>query len=97
MEVVPRPTITWVLPSRNACLPARAKLQVVAGSNATISSVGFFDGRRQIARTRRNVAGIYDITWRTSGKRRGKHTLTAVVSDTRGREAEATLQVRICR
>ena len=97
MEVVPRPTITWVLPSRNACLPARAKLQVVAGSNATISSVGFFDGRRQIARTRRNVAGIYDITWRTSGKRRGRHTLTAVVSDTRGREAEATLQVRICR
>ncbi len=97
MEVVTRPTITWVLPSRNACLPARAKLQVVAGSNATISSIGFFDGRRQIARTRRNVAGIYEITWRTSGKRRGKHTLTAVVSDTRGREAEATLQVRVCR
>ena len=40
---------------------ASAKLQVVAGSNATISSVGFFDGRRQIARTRRNVAGIYEI------------------------------------
>jgi minor extracellular serine protease Vpr len=97
MEVVPRPTVTWVLPSKNACLPARARLQIVAGSNATISSVGFFDGRRQIARTRRNVAGIYEITWRTSGKRRGKHTLTAVVSDTRGREAEATQQVRICR
>ena len=28
---------------------------------------------------------------------RGTHTLTAVVSDTRGREAEATLQVRVCR
>ena len=89
--------IAWVLPNENACLPARAKLQFVAGSNATISSVGFFDGRRQIARTRRNVAGIYEITWRSTGKRRGKHTLTAVVSDTRGREAEATLQVRVCR
>jgi hypothetical protein len=62
-----------------------------------ISSVGFFDGNRQIARVRRNVAGVYETTWRTSGKRRGPHVLTAVVSDTRGREVEATRSVRICR
>jgi hypothetical protein len=97
MEVVTRPTVTWILPSKGVCLPTRARLQVVAGSTATISTVGFFDGRRQIGRTRRNVAGIYEIPWRTSGKKRGTHVLTAVVSDTRGREAEATQQVRICR
>jgi hypothetical protein len=97
MEVVTRPTITWILPSKNACLPARAKLQVVAGSNAVISSVGFFDGNRQIGRVRRNNAGIYELNWRTAGKKRGAHTLTAVVSDTRGREAEATRKVRLCR
>ncbi len=97
MEVVARPTVSWILPGKGVCLPARARLQVVAGSNATVSSVGFFDGRRQIGRARRNVAGIYEISWRTSGKKRGTHTLTAVVSDTRGREAEAVQTVRVCR
>ena len=97
MEVVARPTVTWILPSKGVCLPARARLQVVAGSNATVSSVGIFDGRRQIGRTRRNVAGIYEIGWRTTGKKRGAHKLTAVVSDTRGREAEAVQTVRVCR
>ena len=97
MDVVQRPTVTWILPNKGVCLPARARLQVAAGSNATISSVGFFDGRRQIGRTRRNVAGIYEISWRTSGKKRGTHRLTAVVSDTRGREAEAVQPARVCR
>jgi hypothetical protein len=96
MEVVPRPTVTWVLPSQNACLPARAKLQVVAGSTANISSVGFFAGNRQIGRVRKNFAGIYEMTWRPRGKR-GARTLRATVSDTRGREAEATRTVRLCR
>jgi hypothetical protein len=96
MDVVQRPTITWILPNQNACLPARAKLQVVAGSNATISSVGFFAGGRQIGRTRKNFAGIYELNWRPRGGR-GRRTLTAIVSDTRGREAEAARTVRICR
>jgi subtilisin family serine protease len=96
VNVVTRPTITWILPNANACLPARANLKVVAGSSANISTVGFFDGQRQIGRVRRNVAGIYELNWRPRG-RRGVHTLTAVVSDTRGREAEATRKVRLCR
>ena len=39
---------------------------------------------------RKNVAGLYEMTWRTSGKRKGAHVLTAVASDVRGREAEAS-------
>lgn len=97
LAVVNRPTLTWITPSRNACLQARARLQVVAGSREVVSSVGFFDGRRQIGRVRRNALGIYEMTWRTAGRKRGPHTLTAVVSDTRGREAEASRTVRICR
>ena len=98
LTVVSRPTIAWMLPTKNTCLAKpRARLQVVAGSNAVISSVGFFDGKRQIGRVRKNVAGVYTLPWKTQGKKRGKRTLTAVVSDTRGREAEATLKVRICR
>jgi hypothetical protein len=97
VAVVNRPTVSWIAPTKNACLAARAQLQVVATSPAVVSSVGFFDGKRQIARVRRSSAGIYSFTWRTAGKRKGAHTLTAVASDTRGREAESSLQVRVCR
>jgi subtilisin family serine protease len=97
MAVVNRPAVTWITPARNACLPARARLQVVANSPAVVSSVGFFDGRRQIGRVRRNTNRIYTLNWRTTGQRRGVHTLTAVASDVRGREAESTLRVRVCR
>jgi hypothetical protein len=96
--VVARPTVSWIQPTAGKCLTKpRAVLQVVAGSNAVVSSVGLFDGKRQIARVRKNVAGVYTFNWKTTGKRRGKHTLTAVASDTRGREAEVTRVVRICR
>ena len=96
-EAVNRPTITWITPEKGKCLAARQKLLVVANDNVQISSVGFFDGNRQIGRVRKNVAGLYETTWRTGGKRKGAHTLTAVASDVRGREAEASQTVRICR
>ncbi len=96
-QAVNRPTITWITPEQGKCLAARQKLLVVANDNVQISSVGFFDGARQIGRVRKNVAGLYETTWRTSGKRKGAHTLRAVVSDVRGREAEASQTVRICR
>jgi hypothetical protein len=97
IAVVNRPTVSWISPSPNACLGARAQLQVVATSPAVVSSVGFYDGKRQIARVRRNQLGVYSFTWRTAGKRRGVHTLSAVASDTRGREAEASVKARVCR
>ena len=96
-EAVNRPTVTWITPEKGRCLAARQKLLVVANDNVQISSVGFFDGNRQIGRVRRNVAGLYQMTWRTGGKRKGAHTLTAVASDVRGREAEASQTVRICK
>ena len=96
-EAVDRPTVTWITPEKGRCLAARQKLLVVANDNVQISSVGLFDGNRQIGRVRKNVAGLYEMTWRTSGKRKGARTLTAVASDVRGREAEATQTVRICR
>jgi hypothetical protein len=97
VDAVNRPTVTWITPDKGKCLAARQKLLVVANDNVQISSVGFFDGKRQIARVRRNVAGMYEFTWRTSGKRRGPHVLTATASDVRGREAEASQTVRICK
>jgi hypothetical protein len=96
-DAVPRPTVTWITPEKGRCLAARQKLLVVANDNVQISSVGFFDGRRQIGRVQKNVAGLYETTWRTTGRRKGAHVLTAVASDVRGREAEATQTVRICK
>jgi subtilisin family serine protease len=97
VSVVNRPAVTWITPSKGACLPGRARLQVVANSPAAISSVGFFDGQRQIGRVRRSTARLYTLNWRTTGKRRGAHVLTAVASDVRGGEAEAKVSARICR
>ena len=96
MEAVNGPTVTWITPTKGRCLSARQRLLVVANDNVQISSVGFFDGNRQIGRIRKNVASLYETTWRTSGKRKGARTLRAVASDVRGREAEASLAVRIC-
>ncbi len=95
-EAVARPTITWVTPEKGRCVAAKQKLLVVANDNVQISSVGFFDGERQIGRVQKNVAGLYEMTWRTNGKRKGAHALTAVASDVRGREAEAAQTVRVC-
>ena len=97
LAVVNRPSVTWITPNKGACLAARARLEVVASSPSTISSVGFFDGERQIARVRKNVAGVYTFTWRTGGKKKGAHVLRAVVSDVAGRESATARPVRICR
>jgi minor extracellular serine protease Vpr len=96
-DAVPRPTVTWVTPEKGRCVSARQKLLVVANDNVQISSVGFFDGQRQIGRVQKNVAGLYELNWRTGGKRKGAHTLTAVASDVRGREAQASQTVRVCK
>ena len=95
-SVVARPVATWIAPTKGACLRGRAELLVHGSSPATISSVGIYDGNRQIARIRRGDQGIYKTTWQTKGVRRGRHTLTAIVSDTSGRESEANRVVRVC-
>jgi hypothetical protein len=96
VEAVNGPTVTWITPQKGRCLAARQKLLVVANDTVAISSVGFFDGNRQIGRVRKNVAGLYEMTWGTKGRKKGTHVLTATVSDVRGREAQASQTVRIC-
>ena len=68
---------------------------MVANDNVQVSSVGFFDGKRQIARVRKNTGGLYRTMWHP--RRKGAHVLTAVASDVRGREGQATQSVRVCR
>ena len=95
-QAVKGPTVSWVTPEKARCVSARQRLLVVANDSVQISSVGFFDGQRQIGRVQKNVAGMYQMTWRTS-RRKGPHVLTAVASDVRGREAQATQPIRVCK
>jgi hypothetical protein len=95
VRVVAGPAVTWLAPERNACVAAGARLDVVARSTSPVSSVGFFDGGRQLGRVKRNFAGVYSLTWK-AGARRGVHRLAAIVSDTAGSEARATRPVRVC-
>jgi subtilisin family serine protease len=97
VQAVPRPTVSWVTPSRGRCVAPKQKLVVVANDNVRISSVGFFDGNRQIGRVRKDTSGLYEMTWATSGKRKGPHVLTATASDVRGREASSSRTVKICK
>jgi subtilisin family serine protease len=94
VRVVRGPTITWIAPEKNACVSGAAELDVVANSTAAVSSVGFYAGSRQIGRVRRAAGGVYTLTWNASG--RGKRTLTAIASDSAGREARAKRTVRLC-
>jgi minor extracellular serine protease Vpr len=94
IRVVNGPTVAWLDPLNGSCVSGRTQLAVLASDTRAISSVGFFAGGRQVGRARANSAGVYSITWGASGK--GRRVLTAVVSDTAGREARAKRVVRVC-
>jgi subtilisin family serine protease len=97
VDVVAGPTITWVTPEIRECAAARTPLIVLAGSNAAVRSIRFLDGKKPIATVRRGTAGIYSATWRRGNAAKGRHMLRAIVTDARGRKAEAQRVVRVCR
>jgi minor extracellular serine protease Vpr len=91
-----RPVVSWLTPQAKSCVAKRQSLLVVANDDARVSSVGFFDGKRQIGRVRSGKTGLYELTWSTAGKRKGAHVLTATASDVRGRESSSSVTVRVC-
>ena len=96
IRVVNTPTITWITPEIRECAPATTPLTVLAGSTAAIRTIRFFDGKKPIATVRRGAAGIFAGTWRRGGAAKGRHTLRAIVTDAKGRKAEAQRVVRVC-
>lgn len=96
VRIVDGPTVTWLIPETSECVAARAGLTALAGSTATVRSVRFFDGRRLLATVRRGGAGLFTTTWRRGSAAKGRHTLRAIVTDARGRKAEARRSVRVC-
>jgi subtilisin family serine protease len=90
------PTVAWLLPSSGTCIRRATTLVVAAGASRKISSVRFYDGRRQIAKGRRGAQGLYLGSWAVGHAKRGQHVLRAVV---RSGSAHATARrvVRVCR
>jgi len=90
------PVVTWLLPTRNACVAKREGLVVTAGSTRGVRSVKFYDGHRRLS-TQRGGFDLFGMTWRTARAHHGRHVLRAVVTDRRGRHAQARRIVRVCR
>jgi len=88
--------VTWVEPEANSCLLKHDRLLVVAGSTAAVEKVQFFDGTRLIGTTENGPGGVYSVPWSTVGLAKGKHHLTATVTDRSGRTATAPRQLRVC-
>ena len=96
LRAVNGPTVTWLLPGARSCARKATTLIVTGGSTRGVRSVKFFAGRKRIA-TRRGSLGVYAATWRTKKAARGKHVLRVVVTDRKGRRAQARRVVRVCR
>ena len=79
------------------CATAQRQLVVLASSTAALRSVRFLDGSKPIATVKRGTAGIYSAAWKRGGAAKGRHTLRAIVTDAKGRKAEAQRVVRVCK
>jgi minor extracellular serine protease Vpr len=95
VRVLTGPTIAWLEPLARSCVSGRTKLLALASDSKAISSVGFFVGGRAIGRVKTNDAGVYSVAWQ-AGHGSGARKLTAVVSDTAGRQVQASRVVRAC-
>jgi hypothetical protein len=97
ITVVNGPAITWVTPEPNECATATTPLLVIGSSTATLRSVRFLDGSKPITTVTRGTAGIYSATWKRGSAAKGRHTLRAVLTDAKGRHAEAQRVIRVCK
>ncbi len=95
LKVISGPTVTWLAPA--ACVTGVERMVVAGSSTAPIRSVSFYDGAKKIATTTKGSAGLYAADWPAKGRTKGKHTLRAVLNDTKGRPASATTTVRTCK
>ena len=97
ISVVAGPTVTWLAPEIKECVARQTPLTVLASSTAAVRSVRFLDSRKPIATVKRGSVGLYSAVWKRGGAAKGEHTLRAIVTDAKGRKAEAQRVVRVCK
>ncbi|MGZ4257084.1 MAG: S8 family serine peptidase [Gaiellaceae bacterium] len=94
---VNRPTVSWLLPGRNACVAKTETLIVSAGSPHRVKTVAFYVGHHRISTDKGGFFGLYAAVWRAGKAAHGRHVLRAVVTDRKGAHAQARQLVRVCR
>jgi hypothetical protein len=97
IAVVNKPTVTWLIPSRNACVSSTTRLVVVAGSNKALKKVAFRADAKKLGAKKADGAGLAFVDWKAKKAKKGKHVLRATVRDTLGRTATASRNVRVCK
>jgi hypothetical protein len=96
LQVVNGPAATWILPDANTCAEKTERLVVSATSTAAVTKVVFRDGAKQIALVRKGSDSLYDADVETGGWKKGKHVLSAAVTDRSGRTAKVLRTIRVC-
>jgi len=95
LRVVSGPAVSWVLPGAKTCLAKGSRLAVAASSAAGLRRVRFeLDGFR--AGTAKLAGGLWTSSLATRPTK-GRHFLTAIAVDRRGRTALARQTVSSCR
>jgi minor extracellular serine protease Vpr len=97
LTVVNGPTVTWIEPPARVCALKQDRLLVVGGSNKRVKTVVFRDGAKRIGTDASGPGGIYSVTWKTAGLKKGVHHLTATLRDAAGHSAVAGRQLKICK
>jgi hypothetical protein len=97
IAVVNKPTVTWLVPSRNQCLRSTTRLVVVAGSTKTLKTVAFRADAKKLGSMKADSAGIAFADWKAKQAKKGKHVLRATVRDAAGRTVTAVRRVRVCK
>ena len=91
-------TVTWLVPNARACVDGTATPLVVSGGSPRgVRSVIFYAGHKRISKDSGNRFGVYGASWKVKKASRGRHVLRAVLTDRRGRRAQAERVVRVCR
>ena len=97
LKVVSGPAVSWLAPTSAVCVSGLERMVVAGSSTAAIRSVSFFDAARKLATKAKGTAGLYAADWAAKGRAKGKHTLRAVLTDSKGRTASASVNVHTCK
>jgi len=96
LQVVAGPTLTWLEPTAGVCALPHDHLVALGGSNRKVRDVVFrVDGKR-LGVDKTGPSGIYSLAWNTTKLLKGRHRLSATLTDAGGRTATATRIVKTC-
>jgi hypothetical protein len=73
------------------------RLVVTASSTARPKEVVFRADGKRVGVDRSSSGGVFAVDWKTTGLKKGNHSLTATFTDGAGRSDTAGRKVRVCK